>query len=58
MERTDLMDTKDWAHREIMRMLRKLTPDQRVRMVANLVNMGRQIHEGAMARLAQSGETK
>jgi hypothetical protein len=32
MERTDLMDTSEWAHRALVERLRQLTPEERARM--------------------------
>ncbi len=51
MQRTDLMDTKDWAHEEMLRLLGRLTPSERLQMVIRAVDDGRQIHEAAMLRL-------
>jgi len=51
------MDTKDWAHREMMRLLDRLTPAERLQMVVRAVDAGRQIHEAAMLRLAQDADS-
>ena len=36
MKRTDLMDTKEWAHQEIVRRLRLMTPAERAKMVVQM----------------------
>ena len=51
MRRTDLMDTSDWAHRELVRRLRAMTPEQRFQMVIERVELGREIHRKALERL-------
>jgi hypothetical protein len=53
VRRTDLMDTADWAHREMVRRLRELTPEQRWRMVFDRMEMGRHIDDLAMARVGR-----
>jgi hypothetical protein len=58
MERTDLMDTSEWAHQEMLRLLRRLTPGQRLEMVVRATDAGREIHEAAMARLARDKAAK
>jgi uncharacterized protein (DUF2249 family) len=52
MQRTDLMDTSEWAHREIFRRLRAMTPSQRLQMVCDHTDRGRAIHKLALDRLA------
>jgi hypothetical protein len=51
MRRTDLMDTSEWAHRELVRRLRQLTPEQRLHMVIERVDLGLEMHRLAKARL-------
>jgi len=58
VERTDLLDTKDWTHREMLRLLKRLTPADRLQMVVNAVDAGSQIHEAAMQRLSQELASK
>jgi hypothetical protein len=48
MERTDLMDTSEWAHRALVERLRQLTPEERLRRLVECIDMGRE-----MRRLAQ-----
>jgi hypothetical protein len=51
MRRTDLMDTSEWAHRELVRRLRQMQPEDRFRMVIERVDLGREIQRNAMIRL-------
>lgn len=51
MERTDLMDTKPWAHAVIVQRLRQMTPEERVRLVFEISELSRQMHLLAMKRL-------
>ena len=51
--RTDLMDTSDWAHREMLRRLRAMTPEQRLEIARDRIEAGRRIHAQAMARVAE-----
>lgn len=53
VQRTDLMDTSEWAHQEMLRLLRQLTPSQRMQMVLRLSDAGREIQAAAMKRLEQ-----
>jgi hypothetical protein len=46
------MDTKDWAHREIVRRLRLMTPAQRLLIAFDRIEMGRDIQRLAMERSA------
>lgn len=50
MRRTDLMDTSEWAHREMVRRLRKLTPAERIRMVVELSQAGLEMRKAAQKR--------
>lgn len=43
MERTDLMDTKPWAHRMMVERFRAMTPEQRLQIAIDRTNLGRQI---------------
>jgi hypothetical protein len=56
VRRTDLMDTKDWAHREMLRLLDRLSPAERLQMVVRAVDMGREIHEAAIKRLSSEAD--
>ena len=51
--RTDLMDTSDWAHREMLNRLRAMTPEERLRIVVDRMEAGRRIHRAAMLRVAE-----
>jgi len=51
--RTDLMDTSDWAHREMLRRLRELTPEQRYKMLVDRMDFGFRLHKDAMRRIAE-----
>ncbi|CAN5550015.1 hypothetical protein BH11ARM1_BH11ARM1_06030 [soil metagenome] len=53
MQRTDLMDTKPWAHREIIRRLREMTPSQRLQMVMEATETGMAMNRLAMNRLEE-----
>ena len=56
MKRTDLLDTRDWAHREIVRRLREMTPPERLKIVFDRIERGREINRLAMERAAQTSE--
>ena len=43
--RTDLLDTSEWMHRRLVERLRELTPEQRLRMVFDRIDLGRQINQ-------------
>ncbi|MEZ0326808.1 MAG: hypothetical protein ACAH95_12980 [Fimbriimonas sp.] len=58
MQRTDLMDTSEWAHRELVNRLRQLTPEERFQMTIDCVDMGREMHALAMKRLADERAKK
>ncbi|MFI5386852.1 MAG: hypothetical protein ACHQ50_12125 [Fimbriimonadales bacterium] len=51
--RTDLMDTSDWAHREMLERLRAMTPEERLRIAVDRIEAGRRIHREAMLRVAE-----
>jgi hypothetical protein len=38
--RTDILDTSDWAHRELVARLRKLSPEERLRMLFQAIQFG------------------
>jgi len=48
MQRTDLMDTALWIHREKLKRLRAMSPEDKLRQVFDRIETGRQI-----ARLAK-----
>jgi hypothetical protein len=48
--RTDILDTSDWAHRELVKMLRTLTPERRLELVLNRIALGRRINSVAKKR--------
>lgn len=48
VQRTDLMDTKEWVHKEIVRRLRLKTPQQRFRMVLEASEIGLKMHRAAL----------
>ncbi len=54
MKRTDLLDTSEWAHREIIRRLRAMTPEERLQLTFRSIEMGRHIHFQAIKRLADT----
>jgi|GEM_PF-2541964 len=51
MKRTDLMDTSPWAHREMVRRLREMTPEQRAWLTVEAIELGLQIDRLARERL-------
>jgi hypothetical protein len=51
--RTDLMDTGDWAHREMLRRLRAMTPGERLQIAFDRITSGIEIHRLAMSRVAE-----
>ena len=53
MRRTDLMDTSLDVHREIVRRLRAMTPEERMRLTLARISLGLVIHETAMKRLGK-----
>ncbi len=48
LRRTDLYDTSDWMHRRLVERLRELTPERRLRMVLDRIDLGRTINEAGM----------
>ena len=58
MERTDLLDTSPWAHKEIVRRLRLLTPEQRLKMAFDLTDLGGRIHRAALRELTADRKHK
>jgi|CXWL01.1.fsa_nt_gi hypothetical protein len=48
------MDTSEWAHREIIKRLRAMTTEERLRLTFRAIDMGRQIHVQALKRLADT----
>jgi len=51
MERTDLLDTADWAHKEIVRRLRLMTPEQRLKLAYEFTDRGGRMHRAALREL-------
>lgn len=54
MRRTDLLDTKEWAHRRMVLRARAMSPSDRAKLVSKLSAMGRDIHCLAEARRSAS----
>ena len=50
------MDTAEWAHREMVRRLRAMTPEERLRLVIARVEVGRQIDRLAKGRIDAARE--
>ena len=38
--RTDILDTSDWAHRELVKLLREATPERRLRLTLEAIEFG------------------
>lgn len=38
--RTDILDTSDWAHRELVKLLRATTPERRMEIVLRSIQLG------------------
>lgn len=53
MQRTDLLDTKPWAHKEVIRRLRQMTPEQRIQMALKLTDLGGRMHRAALRQLEE-----
>lgn len=51
MERTDLLDTADWAHHEQVRRLRLMTPSEKAKLIEDTVQMGLDMSKLARKRL-------
>lgn len=47
------MDTSLDVHREMIRLLRQKTPEQRLKMALDLTDLGAQIHRLALKRIAE-----
>lgn len=45
------MDTSEWAHHEMVRRLRRLTPSQRIQMVIEHIEFGRQMKAAQTERM-------
>ncbi|HWP32055.1 MAG TPA: hypothetical protein VNK96_10090 [Fimbriimonadales bacterium] len=43
MRRTDLLDTSEWAHKEMLRRIRRMSPAERLRKAIELSEIGREI---------------
>ncbi|MBI5706677.1 MAG: hypothetical protein HZC36_06770 [Armatimonadetes bacterium] len=54
MRRTDLLDTKEWAHRRMVLRARAMSPSKKAQLVFKLSSMGDDIHRLAMARRAKA----
>ena len=50
------MDTTDWAHREMLRRLRAMTPEERLKIALDRMASGFEIHQQAMLRVAEQRE--
>lgn len=53
LRRTDLLDTSEWMHRRLVERLRELTPERRLRLVLDRIDLGRAINEAGQ-RLRES----
>jgi hypothetical protein len=53
VRRTDLMDTSDAAHRMMLKLLREKTPEQKVKMLDDRMEMGRSMQRMAEQRRAK-----
>lgn len=51
MRRTDLMDTSEWAHHEMVRRLRRMTPSQRIQLVLEHIEFGRKMKVAQAERM-------
>ena len=38
--RTDILDTSDWAHRELVKLLRQATPERRLQLTLQAIEFG------------------
>jgi len=47
------MDTSEWAHREMLRRLREMTPEERLNIAFDRITSGLEIHREAMLRVAE-----
>jgi hypothetical protein len=47
------MDTSDWAHREMLRRLRSMSPEERLNIAFDRITSGIEIHKLAMLRVAE-----
>lgn len=47
------MDTSEWAHREMLRRLREMTPEERLNIAFDRITSGREIHREAMLGVAK-----
>ncbi|HRK22151.1 MAG TPA: hypothetical protein PLX06_10090 [Fimbriimonadaceae bacterium] len=45
MRRTDLQDTSEWAHREMVRLLRGKSPEWRIRRVFELNALSKELRK-------------
>ena len=50
------MDTSDWAHREMLRRLREMTPEERLKIALDRMTSGFEIQRQAMLRVAEQRE--
>ena len=53
MRRTDLQDTSLWAHRMMIERLRRMTPEEKFRVMFDRIEASRQMQRLAAARKAQ-----
>ncbi len=54
MRRTDLQDTSLWAHRALIERMRKMTPEEKFRIMFDRIETSRQMQRLAEARRARS----
>lgn len=54
--RTDILDTSDWAHRELVKLLRQATPERRLELVFDRIALGRAINEAGRKLREESDE--
>lgn len=54
--RTDILDTSDWAHRELVKLLRAATPERRLELMFDRIAFGRAINEAGRRLREQANE--
>ena len=54
MRRTDLLDTQPWVHKEMIRRLRLMTPEERLRIAIERTEMGLEIARLARERMKRA----
>jgi hypothetical protein len=53
MQRTDLMDTSNWAHRALVKRLREMTPQEKARLLDARIEEMRQMRKHTEALRVQ-----